>query len=159
MAFSSKTRPTVDHSLQLCMISKDNSFEFEKKNTQYQKVQNQKTAIRTTNGNPAIYFAYSMCMTYRVTGLKLYLFRTQIDHVRNNFLMFQIRFHILQIMTFYDLSSFFDITKLFFHKLYFFQKKFFCLFFSKKILFSILWIINWRSKYVFIYSRLWIFMI
>ena len=68
----------------------------------------------------------------RLTGLKLYLFRTQIFHLRNNFMMFEIRFYILQIMTFYDISSFFDITKLFFHKLYFFQKKFFCWFFFQK---------------------------
>ena len=76
--------------------------------------------------------------TYRVTGLKLYLFRTQLDHVRNNFLMFQIRFHILQIMTFYDISSFFDITKLFFHKLYFFQKNLFADFFQKNFVFHLM---------------------
>ena len=73
--------------------------------------------------------------------------------------MFKIRFHILQTWTFYDLSSFFDLSKAFFHKLIFFQKNFFSNFFFKNNFFSILFIINWCPKYVFIYTRLWSFMI
>ena len=74
---------------------------------------------------------------YRVTGLKLYLFRTQIFHLRNNFMMFEIRFYILQIMTFYDISSFFDLSKAFFHKLIFSKKNFFFWFFFQKFFFKI----------------------
>ena len=80
---------------------------------------------------------------YRVTGLKLYLFRTQIFHLRNNFMMFKIRFYILQIMTFYDISSFFDLSKVLFHKLIFFKKKnFFLIFFFKKFFFLIFFVCN-----------------
>ena len=65
---------------------------------------------------------------YRVPQLKLDYSRRLFFHLLNIFLMFKIRFHILQIWTFYDISSFFDllIHKLVFStkkKSYFFQKK------------------------------------
>ena len=46
---------------------------------------------------------YKYCI-YRVPQLKLYFFRTQLFHLSNNFLMFEIRFRILQTWTFYDIS-------------------------------------------------------
>ena len=49
------------------------------------------------------------CILYRVPQLKLYNSRRLFFHLPNIFLMFKIRFHILQIWTFYDLSSFFDL--------------------------------------------------
>ena len=41
----------------------------------------------------------------------------------------------------------------------FFKKKFFFIIFFSNYFFSILWFINWCPKYVFIYTRLWSFMI
>ena len=68
---------------------------------------------------------------YRVPHLKLDKSRSSFFHLINNFLMFKIRFHILQIWTFYDISSFFDLLL---HKIVFFQKKnFFPYFFQKKL--------------------------
>ena len=69
---------------------------------------------------------------YRVPQLKLDYSRRLFFHLLNNFLMFKIRFHILQIWTFYDISSFFDLLL---HKLVFFKKKNFSYFFQKNLKF------------------------
>ena len=77
---------------------------------------------------------------YRVPHLKLYNSRSLFFHLINNFLKFQIRFHILQTWKFYDISSFFDLRKVVFHKSDFFQKNFFSkifFIFSKKFFFEI----------------------
>ena len=44
---------------------------------------------------------------YRVSHFELFFFRTQLFHLMNNFLVFEIRFHILKTWTFYDILSFF----------------------------------------------------
>ena len=69
-------------------------------------------------------------LEYRVPHFKPYNSRSLFFHLLNNFLMFKIRFHILQIWTFYDISSFFDLLL---HKLVFFKKKFFFPIFFKKM--------------------------
>ena len=96
---------------------------------------------------------------YRVPHLKPYNSRRLFFHLTNKFLMVKIRFYILQIWPFYNISSFFDLCKTLFHKSVFFQKNFFFNIFFQKHFFCILWIINWCLKYVFICTRLWSFMI
>ena len=103
--------------------------------------------------------------TYRVPHLKPYNSRCLFFHLLNNFLMFKIRFHILQIWTFYDISSFFDLLL---HKIVFFsKKKFFFLFFSKKIrkffesfLFEMLVNYFWNTALVeiswYVFQKWWI---
>ena len=102
---------------------------------------------------------------YRVPQLKLYNSGRLFFHLLNNFLMFKIRFHILQIWTFYDISSFFDLLL---QKLIFFQKNIFILFFSKKIknffdnfLFEMLVNYFWNTALVkiswYVFQKWWIF--
>ena len=45
---------------------------------------------------------------YRVSHFIFLYFERQLCHLRNNFMMFKIRFHILQTQTFYGISSFSD---------------------------------------------------
>ena len=61
---------------------------------------------------------------YRVSHFIFLYFEQQLFHLRNNFLMFKIRFHILQTLKFYDISSFFDLSLALFHKLVFFKNNF-----------------------------------
>ena len=64
------------------------------------------------------------CTIYRVSHFIFLYFEQQLFHLRNNFLMFKIRFHILQTLKFYDISSFFDLSLALFHKLVFFKNNF-----------------------------------
>ena len=103
---------------------------------------------------------------YRVPQLKLDYSRRLFFHLLNNFLMFKIRFHILQIWTFYDISSFFDLLL---QKLISFQKNFFYpIFFQKKLkiffdnfLFEMLVNYFWNTALVkiswYVFQKWWIF--
>ena len=105
------------------------------------------------------YIELQLIYRYRVPHLKPYNSRRLFFHLTNNFLMFKMRFYILQIWPFYNISSFFDLCKTLFHKSVFFKKNFFFDIFFSNTFFCILWIINWCLKYVFICTRLWSFMI
>ena len=74
---------------------------------------------------------FNITHSYRVFILEMDYSGSLFFHLINNFLMFKIHFHILNIWTFYDLSSFFDLSQALFHKLVFFKKIFFSYFFSK----------------------------
>ena len=90
--------------------------------------------------------------SYRVPQLKLYNSRRLFFHLLNNFLLFKIHFHILQIWTFYDISSFFDLLL---QKLVFFKKINFFLFFSKKIKKFFLKIFCLKCLLIIFETQLW----
>ena len=111
--------------------------------------------------NLSVYYDMKMSLVYkyRVSGGKLWKVIQFWEREGRIFLMFKIRFHLVQTWPFYDISSFFDLCMVLFHKLVFSKKNFFFIFFQKKFFFSIFRIINWCQKYIFIYTRLWSFII
>ena len=77
-----------------------------------------------TDNFTLIYEEFYIEGQYRVSHFIFLYFEQQLFHLRKNFLMFKIRFHILQTLKFYDISSFFDLSLALFHKLVFFKNNF-----------------------------------